>query len=191
MSNRSMGEEAYARVFKFKSSVPTSEHELLRDYLYKFSYNYSEARQDLRLLKQVNVVGLNNDSKLLPRIMALSLQGYALDMRRMTDSASRRSTRKLLKIVIKPGLEVAEIAKLVEIHDHYSFYVDKGIAHQDEYSVKEVLENYPDSETIEKDMVHLKKLYLKIVKENCVSYIRIDSKIEDYSQELEMLAKES
>ncbi len=191
MTSRSPGEEAFAQAFQFAPIVPTSDHEELGDYLYKFSHNYDEAKEDLEVLKQVNAIGLKNESKLLPRVMSMSLQSYALDMRRMTDLSSRRSVRRLLNKVLKPELRAEEIAKLEEIHGHFSFYLNKGTAHQDEHSIKEVLEAYPDTETIEKDMTHLRELYLKIVKEICTSYIGIDSDPDDYSQELELLAQKS
>ncbi len=186
-SSKLKGEEAFAKVFQFAPFVPSSEHEELRDFLYKFAHNYSEAKEYLKLLQQVDDIDFNSKSELLFRIQAMSLQCFPLAMRRMTDNISKRSLQKLITKVIREEFKNKELQKIRDIHAHYNLYLDKGVAHQDELSVKETLGAFPDTVVIERDMKHLKKLYLKIVKEICTSYIVLDTKTRSYKPELKKL----
>jgi hypothetical protein len=186
MSNRSDGEETYAQGFQFRASVAADSQEELRDFLYKFAHNYNEAAEDLQLLKQIDEINYDSKSDLLFKINTLALQVFALDMRRMTDKSSKRSLQRLLPKVVSPKTVDSDLAAIQEIHAHYKSYVDKGVAHQDELSIKTVLSSFPDTEVIEKDMEHLSALYYKIVKDMAVSYMKLSS-LPDYSKDLKKL----
>lgn len=90
-SRRSVGEEAYAQVFQFKSFVPKNDHEELRDFLYKYALNLSQAQDYLQILNQVNKIKDSLKSELLFRIYSMAIQCFPLAIRRMTDTISNRS----------------------------------------------------------------------------------------------------
>ncbi len=190
-SNRSDGEEAFAQAFQFKPFVPAEEHEELRDFLYKFAHNYKEAEEYLQILRQVDELDSDSKSELLFRIQAMALQCFPLAMRRMTDNISKRSLQKLVTKVIRDEFKNEELQRVKDIHSHYKVYLDKGVAHQDEQSIKENLGAFPDTSVIEEDMEHLKQLYLKLVKEICKSCIDIESKPHDYEADLSKIAVSS
>jgi hypothetical protein len=185
--SKSDGEEVFSRMFQFAAFVPQEDQEELRDFLYKFSHNYSEAREFLQILKQVDEIDYSQKSELLFRIQAMAIQCFPLAMRRMTDNISKRSLQKLVTKIIREEFKVDEINKIKAIHEHYSSYLNKGVAHQDEPSIKEVLDAFPDTEVIDADMEHLKQLYFKVVKEICVGYIGIGGEPHDYNSELRIL----
>jgi hypothetical protein len=187
MSNRSYGEEVFAQVFQFTSSVPVDDREELRDFLYKFAHNYLEAKEYLNILKQLDEIAFDSKPELLFRIQAMALQCFPLAMRRMTDNISKRSMQKLVTKVVRDEFKDSELQKVRDIHSHYKLYLDKGVAHQDEQSVKENLEAFPDTDVIGRDMNHLKELYMKLVKEICTKYISIEVDPYDYSIDLSKL----
>lgn len=187
MNNRSDGEEAFAQVFQFAQFVPKTDHEELRDFLYKFAHNYSESQAYLRILEQVSEIDYEYKSELLFRIHAMALQSFSFAMRRMTDNISARSLQKLVTKVVKVEFRDEELQKIKDIHSHYSFYLNKGVAHQDKFSIREILTAFPDTDVINEDMEHLKKLYFKLVKELCVKYINIHREPHDYKAELNKL----
>lgn len=184
---RSVGEEAFAQTFQFKSFVPSEDREELRDFLYKYAHNFGEAKEYLQILKQVDNIEYNSKSELLFRIQAMSLQCFPLAMRRLTDNISKRSLQKLVSKIIKDELKPAEIDKIKNIHEHYKLYLDKGVAHQDELSIKEILESFPDTKVIKADMKHLEDLYNTIVTEICSKYINIGGIPVNYAQQLKRL----
>jgi len=187
VKNTSVGEEAFAQTFQFFKHVPASDHEELRDFLYKFAHNYREAEEYLRILEQVHEIDFDQKSELLFRILVMSLQCFPLAMRRMTDNISKRSLQKLVLKIIDEERRSTELQKIKDIHEHYSFYLNKGVAHQDEPSVADVLKAFPDTDIIKADMKHLKELYQKLVNEMCSKYIGIDGKPHDYASELAKL----
>jgi len=187
MVTRSKGEEAFAQTFQFKPSVPSEDHEELRDFLYKYAHNFGEAKEYLQILKQVDEIEYNIKSELLFRIQAMSLQCFPLAMRRLTDNISKRSLQKLVSKIIKDELKPAEIDKIKNIHEHYKPYLDKGVAHQDELSIKEILESFPDTKVIKADMKNLEDMYNKIVTEICSKYINIGGTPVNYAQQLKRL----
>lgn len=187
-SQKSLGEEAFAQAFQFAPFVPAQDHDELRDFLYKYAHNYDEAKEYLNVLKQVDEIETKKKSELLFRIQGMALQCFPLAMRRMTDNISKRSLQKLVTKVVRDEFKSSEIDKIKEIHEHYKVYLDKGIAHQDELSIQEILKSFPDTEVIEEDIKHLEGLYNKQVKEICTKYIGIGRKPHDYSTELKKLA---
>lgn len=187
-SKKSSGEEAFAQAFQFVPFVPTQDHDELRDFLYKFAHNHDEAKEYLQLLKQVDEIETEKKSELLFRIHGMALQCFPLAMRRMTDNISKRSLQKLVTKVIRDEFKSDEIDKIKAIHEHYKPYLDKGVAHQDELSIQEILRSFPNTDVIEEDMKHLEGLYNKLVKEICTKYIGIGRKPHDYRDELNKLA---
>lgn len=187
ISKRSDGEEAFAQAFQFAYFVPSNDHEELRDFLYKFAHNYSEAKEYLNILKQLDEIDFDSKSEMLFRIQAMALQCFPLAMRRMTDNISKRSMQKLITKVIRDEFKDKELQKIRDIHSHYNLYLDKGVAHQDAQSIKEILEAFPDTDVIRQDMKHLKELYTKIVEEICKKYISIEVDPYDYSVDLNKL----
>jgi hypothetical protein len=186
MKSKSVGEAAFAQTFQFFKHVDAKDQEELRDFLYKFAHNYMEAEY-LRLLEQLHAIKFGQKSELLVRIQAMALQCFPLAMRRMSDNISKRSLRKLVTKVVREELRDAELQKIKDIHEHYSFYLNKGVAHQDEPSIADVLRAFPNSDIIDADMKHLKELYKKLVKELCSKYIGIEGKPHDYEDELAKL----
>jgi len=184
---KSDGEEAFAQAFQFAPFVPIAEHEVLRDFLYKFAHNFEEAHEYLQILKQVHEIEYDHKSELLCRVQAMAIQCFPLAMRRMTDNVSKRSLQNLVSKAVRDEFKSDEIDKIKEIHSHYSTYLNKGVAHQDKKSIKEVLLAFPDSDVIEKDMKYLEELYVKLVKEICTGYIGINSPPHDYQDELKKL----
>lgn len=73
MANKSVGEEAFAQAFQFFPFVPQSDHEELRDFLYKFAHNYDEAKEHLQILQQGNDIEADNKSELLFQIHSMAL----------------------------------------------------------------------------------------------------------------------
>lgn len=187
MSDMSEGETAFADTFQFFDIVPEKDVGELRDLLYKYAHNYLEAVEYLQILKQVDAIQSEDKSELLFRIHGMALQCFPLAMRRLTDNISKRSLRKLVTKVVRKELSEQELQKIVEIHEHYSFYLDKGVAHQDEYSIKQILEAFPDSDIIDEDMQHLEDLYNTLVRELCSRYITIKQAAHDYNDELHKL----
>lgn len=187
MSKRSDGEEAFAQAFQFAHFVPANGHGELRDFLYKFAHNYSEAKEYLNMLQKLNEIGVDSKSEMLFRIQAMALQCFPLAMRRMTDNISKRSMQKLVTKVISDEFKDSELQKVRDIHSHYNLYLDKGVVHQDEQSIKEILEAFPDTRVIGQDMKHLRELYTKIVEAICIQYISIDTDPYDYSVDLKKL----
>jgi hypothetical protein len=187
MSNRSYGEEAFAQAFQFASFVPAADHDELRDFLYKFAHNFSEAKEYLAILRQVNRIEYDNKSELLFRVQAMALQCFPLAMRRMTDNISKRSLQKLVTKLVREEFKDEELRKIQAIHLHYKLYLDKGVAHQDDQSIKQNLEAFPDTDVIEGDMEHLKNLYLKLVKEICTKYISIEGNPYNYEADLKKM----
>lgn len=183
-SQKSEGEEVFAQSFQFAPFVPKQDHDLLRDFLYKFAYNYDEAKEYMQILKQVDEIETDKKSELLFRIQAMALQCFPLAMRRMTDNISERSLQKLVTKVVRDEFKVGELTKIKAIHSHYAIYLNKGVAHQDIMSIREILKSFPNTNVIEKDMVHLKQLYNKLVKEICTKYISIERTPHSYSAEL-------
>jgi hypothetical protein len=186
-SKKSVGEEAFAQTFQFAPFVPAQDHDELRDFLYKFAHNYDEAKEYLQILKQVDEIETDKKSELLFRIQGMALQCFPLAMRRMTDNISKRSLQKLVTKVVRDEFKTEEIEKIKAIHEHYQVYLNKGVAHQDELSVQEILKSFPNTDVIEEDMKHLETLYNKLVKETCTKYIGIGRKPTDYKLELDKL----
>lgn len=187
ISKRSDGEEAFAQAFQFAHFVPANDHEELRDFLYKFAHNYSEAKEYLNMLQQLNEIGIDGKSEMLFRIQAMALQCFPLAMRRMTDNTSKRSMQKLVAKLIRDEFNDSELKKIRDIHSHYNLYLDKGVAHQDEQSIKEILEAFPNTDVITQDMKYLSDLYTKIVEEICKKYISIEADPYNYSVDLRKL----
>ena len=188
MSNRSAGEEAFAQVFQFKSIVPTEDHDELRDFFYKFRFNYDEAQEYFAILEQAHDMDAFAKSELLFRVYAMALQCFALSMRRLTDHLGNRSLQKLIPKIIAPELMKKELKRIKDIHNHFSFYLNKSVAHQDTFSVKEALESFPETDVIKQDMKHLKDLYLKLVRELCMSYVGMNREPHDFRDEFNKLA---
>lgn len=186
-SKKSEGEEAFAQAFQFAPVVPKEDHEELRDFLYKFAHNFDEAKEYLQILKQVDEIETDEKSELLFRIQAMALQSFPLAMRRMTDNISERSLQLLVTKVIRDEFKASELSKVKDIHSHYKTYLNKGVAHQDVLSVREILKSFPNTDVIEKDMEHLKQLYNKLVKEICTKYIGIEGNPHNYTAELNKL----
>jgi len=184
---KSVGEEAFAQTFQFAPFVPKEDHEELRDFLYKFAHNFDEAKEYLQILKQVDEIETDSKSELLFRIQGMAIQCFPLAMRRLTDNISKRSLQKLVTKVVRDEFKTDEIKKIRVIHEHYKVYLDKGVAHQDELSIKEILNSFPDTALIEEDMAHLEGLYNKLVKEFCTKYIGISRLPTDYETELKKL----
>jgi hypothetical protein len=187
MNDNSDGEKSYALRFQFARFVPDNTHDELRDFLYKFAHNYSEAKEYLQILEQISTIDPDVKSELINRIHDMALQSFALALRRMTDSAGKRSAQKLITKVIHEQHQKAELQKIQDIHLHYRAYVDKGVAHQDDNSKKENLSAFPASNVVEADMEYLSEFYLKIVKEICTDCINITDEPYDYSHELNKL----
>jgi hypothetical protein len=187
VANRSEGEEAFAQAFHFLPFVPAVDHEVLRDFLYKFAHNYDEAKEHLQLLKQLDELDADNKSELLFRVQGMALQSFALDMRRMTDNISKRGMQAFVTKVARDEFKAEELNKIKAIHDHYKRFLNKGTVHQDKQSKHETLAAFPDTNVIDADMQYLKELYNKLTKELCSAYIGIDGTPYDYGAELNKL----
>lgn len=189
---RSKGEEAYAQVFQFKAEVNTADHETLRDYLYKIAYNYNEAYEYLGILEAIDQLDiLDSKANLVFRIQGMALQCLTLSMRRLTDRTGNRSLQKFIPKFIKPVEAEIELQKIDNIYSHYKDHATKGVAHQDTWSIKQVLNSFPDTKVILKDLKSIECFYYKIVKEICTNYIGISSNHSDYRAELQKLKTES
>jgi hypothetical protein len=184
---KSVGEEVFAQTFQFATFVPTEDHEELRDFLYKYAHNFDEAKEYLQILKQVDEIETDSKSELLFRIQGMALQCFPLAMRRLTDNISKRSLQKLVTRVVRDEMKADELNKIKAINDHYKVYLNKGVAHQDELSIKEILKSFPDTDVIEADMKHVEDLYNKLVKEICTKYIGIGRLPVNYEPELKKL----
>lgn len=183
--NRPEGEEAYAQVFQFKSFVPDTVKDKLRDYLYKIAHNFIEAKEYLEILKGIDELSaLESDSELIFRIQGMALQSFALAMRRITDKSGQRSLQKFIPAFFNKKYVDVEVKKIQEIYSHYEKYLNKGVAHQDSWSIHQALGNFPDTEIIESDIKHIEDFYYKIVKELCTIYASVEHSKHDYKVEL-------
>lgn len=183
---RSPGEEAYAQAFQFKEGVPGSDRDELRDFLYKVAHNLNEAHGYLELLKNIDVVAKDYKSELVLRIHEMGLQCFGLTMRRLTDKLGRRSLQKFTKF-LKPPYVDSERKKFVIIYSHYDDFVTKGVAHQDEWSIAEVLKSFPDTKIIENDLKDIESFYYKICNEICERYAKIINPGHDFTKEIKKL----
>lgn len=188
MINRSDSEDVFAQSFQFFGFVPETEHVLLRDFLYKFAFNYDEAKEYLKILTQVYEIDYGKKSELLNRINGMALQSFALAMRRMTDNISKRGMQELVTKVVRDEFKTEELSKIKAIYTHYKGYLDKGVAHQDKQTIHDTLAAFPGTEVIEADMNNLRDLYNKLAKELCSKYISIEREPHDYDSELKKLA---
>ncbi len=187
MNTRSDGEEAFAQAFQFHDIVPATDHEKLRDFLYKFAHNLMEAHEYLQIAKQVHDIDFDTRSELIYRVQAMALQCFPLAMRRLTDNISTRGVQALINQLVRDEFKDDELLKLKTVYGHYKYFLDKGHAHQDKQSIKQVLSKFPDSDVIEGDLKHLEELYSRLVKEICTSYINVKRNPHDYKSELELL----
>lgn len=181
---KSYGEKAYANSFQFKAGVDAADHEELRDFLYKYSFNLSEAYEYLRILTQVNEIDSKVKSELFYRIYAMSLQSFALCIRKLTDQPSERSIRKLIDFAVKPLYAQDHKDQIDEIYKHYKKFLNKFVVHQDVDSIHVGIGYFPDLNVITKDMAHLREYYLQLTNEICTKHINVSGKSHDYSSEL-------
>lgn len=181
------GEELYANAFRFFEFVPANEREELRDFLYKFAHNFQDAKEYLRLLEQLSLIEDKNSSSLIFLTQSMALQCFPLAIRRIADKSSKRSIQRLINKTLRDEHKHSAVVRVQEIINHYKQYLDKGVAHQDEYSIKEILELFPDSDVINQDMAYLESFYFKLTKELCSHYIDISRPATDFNSELKKL----
>lgn len=181
------GEMYFAEQFKFPSTVPIKKQKKLRSYLYKFADNYFEAKEYLQLLKQTHELANINDSEFIFRVSYMSIQCFALAVRRMTDSGNR-SIRELLRMLVVKEEVDAVISEIEAIYGHYSDFLNWMVAHEDIHSKQVALSAFPNTDIIDADMKRLLELYNTIVSQICTECIRIDSNPIDYSNEILKLA---
>lgn len=186
---RSLGEEKFASSFQFRPNVTVKDREVLRDYLYKFAHNLSEAHDYRELLANIHDLeaDIESTSSLLFRISGMSLQCFALCIRKITDNSSERSIRKLINITIKPDLIAEHKNEIINIYKHYDKFLDKFVVHQDAQSVHEGISFFPDTDVIDKDLQTLREYYETLVSELCVSYIKVKEDGEYLGFELQKL----
>ncbi len=183
---RGDGEEAYAQVFQFKDEVNRSDQDEIRDFLYKIAFNLEEAYAYLELLKSVDAHDKKAWSELIFRINGMSLQCFALAIRRLTDRRGKRSLQKFTKF-LEPDRAKTEGAKFETVYSHYEDFINKGIAHQDDWSTKEIFESFPDTHVIDSDLQEIEEFYIKITQEMCSKYAKIVKNDYDYSEALNRL----
>ncbi len=184
----SEGEIAYRDAFQFIliRNVPQGLQLKLKDLLYKYSHNLSEAYEYLEILEYVNDMDRENKNELVYRIHGMSLQCFALSVRKLTDN-SNRSAKVLINTVIKPELREAETAAINEIYKHFDKFLNKFVVHQDTWSIQEALQSFPDNDTIEADLKHLNDLYDTVVNDLCSDYIRVHRESKGYGPMLDKL----
>jgi hypothetical protein len=129
----------------------------------------------------------DNKVDVVYRIHGMSLQCFALCIRKLTDKQSERSVRKLINMSIQPRYLNRELAAIVEIYSHYEKFLNQFVVHQDVTSVHDGLKLFPDTEVIEADLKHLEGLYIKLVKEICTKYINVKRNNQGYGQDLDKL----
>lgn len=188
-NNKSTGEEIYASSFKFKDSINDAQAIKLRDFLYKYSFNLSEAYEYLFLVQQMHEIEDERKTDLFGRIYAMGLQCLALSIRKMTDNSSERSVKKLLILITNPPvIDQIEQTKIIdEIYKHYDNFLNKFVVHQDVPSIHEALSYFPDTDLIINDLRVLREHYLTIVQKLCTSYINVDGEGSFFTPELEKL----
>lgn len=184
---KSEGEEAYASVFQFKSHVDAKDHEKLRDFLYKYSFNLSEAYEYLFIIIACNEIDTDSKPELFHRIYGMSLQCFALCIRKITDNASERSVRKLIDLAVKPEFITDHKSKVEEIYKHYEKFLNKFVVHQDVYSVHDGVAFFPNENIIKKDLEYLREYYFSIAFEICSSFINVTGEGAFYDLDLEKL----
>lgn len=183
----SEGEKAYRDVFQFAPFVVKDHVPKLKDLLYKFAHNLSEAYDYLEILEYVNGMGSENKNELAYRIHGMSLQCFALSLRKLTDRQSQRSARKLVEKVYKPELKQQELDSIESVYGHYEKFLNKFVAHQDNWSISDGLAVFPDNDVIEADLKYLNDLYDKVCKKICTSYIGVSRKSRGYGPMLDRL----
>lgn len=181
------GERAFSEGYTFLPFIKDDDVKEFRDTISKFAHNYGDAESYLSLLNGISKHEYDARSEMLFRIEGMALQCFPLAIRRLTDKISKRSIRKIIKKIHSPEKADSIIADLDEIYSHYDFFVTKGVAHQDEFSIKTVYDRFPNSDIIDKDMKYLLDLYYSIVKGICRTYIKIQDEQFDFSPDIKKL----
>ena len=185
---RGKGEEQYANVFQFKKSIGKDKQEELRDFLYKFSINYTDARKKLSILDYMSEKADGTISSFFIEVHGMTLVCFAIAMRKMTDNSGKRSVKKLVSKVMKNQKMTDEAeSKIEEIYSHYKAFLDKYGVHQDEDGIIGTVSCFPDKDKIEDDLEYLRGLYESITKKNCINYIQLDMKEFDFKKDIDRL----
>jgi hypothetical protein len=188
---KSHGEDVYASTFQFKTGVHEDHHESLRDFLYKFAFNLGEAYEYLAIVKQSVDLEPKVRTELFSRVYSMSLQCFALSIRKMTDQSSERSVRKLISLAVKTELAPEHTKKIEAIYKHYDKFLNKFVVHQDIDSVHQAISYFPDTDVVDEDIRYLREYYLNLASEICKSYINVSGKSADYSSDLAKLVDNS
>ena len=185
---KSSGEKSYADKYIFKSIVKPCDHEDLKDFLYKYAFNLNEAYQYLGLVKQTLDTHPGIKTELIYRIYAMGLQCFALSVRKITDTKSKRSLRRLINLAVKPALAAEHKNKISDIYTHYEKFLNKFVVHQDLESIHEGIGFFPETEVIDNDLNYLREYYLTLTQEICVSYMDVTGNPSNFTNDLAKLS---
>jgi len=186
---RGQGEQTYVDSFIVKDFINSSDRELIKDYLYKFSFNLSEAYEYLFLVSQCNDIEAEWKSELFYRIYGMALQCLALCIRKMTDASSERSVRKLVAITEKYKVAVVDEQQIEIIYRHYDKFLNKFVVHQDVHSINDGVSFFPDTKVVVNDLERLRSYYLGIAQSYCNGYIDVSGEGHYYGFDLEKIVK--
>ena len=187
--SQSRREKEYALSFKFKEHVNRADHDILSDYLYKFAFNLTEAHEYAELLNNMDDLSADKDnfSELLNRINIMTLQCFALCIRRIADATSERSVRKLLVLANSKEISEQYADELVTVYRHYKTFLDKSVVHQDALSIYEGVSLFPDTKTVNEDLQLLREIYTFLCIGLCDSYLNVREEGHYFGFELDKL----
>lgn len=177
----------YSSAFLFKKLINTKFHDDLGDYLYKFAFNLQEAHEYVSIFLECYDIEIEYRTVLINRIHIMSLQCYALSIRKMTDYSSERSLRKLKQLLPSTSAVIEYSTTIDSIYKHYEKFLNKFVVHQDTISISNALELIPNKKVILEDLQALREYYLTLCREICTGFIGIDEDGTYFGVEIEKL----
>jgi len=180
-NNNLSGEDMFKAAFAFTLNVPTKDHAVLRDYLYKFNYNLREVIEYKSLLDAVTEIDISSRTELIFRIQVMATQCIAMGIRRITDPTGERSLNQFVPLFINDEIALEQLNVIKTIYSHYKHYLNKGVAHQDKNGILNTLGYFPDTIIIEDDIFKLKLFYENVVTQICTKYISIPTSNDNYN----------
>lgn len=170
------GEAIYADRFQFLGTVPPRQQEVLRDYLYKVSFNLTDAYLFFEIIRFLDETDRSDDAyDAQGTTFRMAVTSFSVAFRRVTDKSSKRNIRGLIKLVDLAPIREERLKKIDEIYSKYSKFVDQIIVHQDRGRITKT-PKIPDYEQNIKDLDAVTAIYDEIAKRFCWRYIKVRKK---------------
>lgn len=157
-------------IFEFKDLVPLADQEKLRNFLHKISFNINNAYMYLSvagyLYETLEKMKKGEKRSGVHTIYLMAIISLMISIRRIFDKSGKRSLRELVLGYTKSPAKQTWKAKIDKIYSNYDKFLNKALVHQDEHSMKGVL-NFPNSDEIHKHLDFAAMVYERISQEVC------------------------